>query len=382
MSMTPNVALVVDALPGLGGAEKVLMAAAELFPAAPIYTLMYHRPAFVGTPLMHRQVITSFIDRLPLARSHYRKYLPLMPCAIERFDLSGYDVILSFSYAVANGVRTRSNQLHLSYTHTPMRYAWRGFQLDGTRGPANRTLDLLFRPFRDWDTAAAAHVNQFAAVSGWIRDWIHRAYRRDAEVIYPPVDIERFQPQADRDNYYVVLSRLVAHKRVDLIIEGFNRLKLPLVVIGEGPEYLRLLQKASSNVRLLGSQDDETVANLLNRARGFVCATEEDFGIAMVEAQAAGCPVIAYAKGGALETVRENKTGTFFCEQTSECLVEAVQRYERTFHSFDVRDLLSNVQRFSKQRFQQELLEFESGAIQAEAYPATSPSSSGRQAVN
>ena len=354
--MTPKVALVVDALPGLGGSEKVSLAVAELFPAAPIYTLVYNRQAFAHTCLADHQVTTSFIDRLPFARTQYRKYLPLMPHAIEQFDLSAYDIILSFSYAVAHGVRTRPGQLHLSYTYTPMRYAWRGIRPDGTHGPAGRLVNLLFRSFRTWDVAAAARVDHFAAVSHWIGDWISQVYGRAAKVIYPPVDIERFQPQPERDEYFVALSRLVPHKRLDLIIEAFNRLKLPLLVIGEGPERRRLFRLACPNIRLMGFQNDDTVANLLSQARGFICATDEDFGIALVEAQASGCPVIAYGKGGALETVQDGQTGLFFEDQSAESLIDAVERFEQ--NSFDPHACVQNTARFSKAQFQEEFKMF------------------------
>jgi glycosyltransferase involved in cell wall biosynthesis len=364
MNMKPKIALVVDALPGLGGAEKVLMAVSEMLPEAPVYTLVYNRRAFAGTVLAKRQVRTSFIEGMPFVRSQYRKYLPLMPQAIRRFDLSSFEVVVSFSYAVAHGARTTPGQLHLSYTYTPMRYAWRGFQMDGTRGSTNRLLEGVFKAFRRWDLESVSGVDRFAAVSGWIGDWISRAYRRDAEVIYPPVEVERFRPQAEREAYFITVSRLVPHKRVELIIEAFNRLKLPLVVIGDGPEYRRLSRMAGQNVRMLGFQDDRSVAELLGRARGYVCAAEEDFGIAMVEAQAAGCPVIAYGRGGALEILSENQSGIFFDEQSVESLAQAVREFEARARCFDAELLAASAQRFGRQRFQEEFAGF-----LAEGYP-------------
>ena len=356
--MIPKVAFVVDALPGLGGSEKVLLAALELFPDAPIFTLVYNHLAFANTTIAARKVITSFIDRLPLVRTHYRKYLPLMPGAIEQFDLSAYDIILSFSYAVAHGVRTRPGQLHLSYTHTPMRYAWRGIDLNGTYNPANHFTDLLFRSFRAWDVEAVRRVDHLAAVSHWISEWIRRAYGRDSQVIYPPVDIERFHPQPVRNKYYITVSRLVRHKRIDLIVEAFKQLNLPLMIIGEGPEYSRLVRQASPNIQFLGFQNDSVVADLLNHARGFICACEEDFGIAAVEAQAAGCPVIAYQKGGAGETVLDGKTGLLFTTQKVDDLVETVVRFESGAHRFDIHELQRNAARFSKSCFQKEFERF------------------------
>ena len=358
MRINPKIALVVDALPGLGGAEKVLLAVSEMLPDAPVFTLVYNRQAFGGTVLARRQVKTSFIESLPLVRTQYRKYLPLMPRAIQQFDLAEYDVVVSFSYAVAHGVRIVPGQTHISYTYTPMRYAWRGYHMDGTQGSANALLDRLYRPFREWDLGAVANVDQFAAVSTWIADWIKRVYLRDSQVIYPPVDIDRFQPAAERGNYFITVSRLVPHKRLDLVIEAFNRLKLPLLVVGEGPAYQHLSRLALPNVRMLGFQDDQTVADLLSRARGYICASEEDFGIAMVEAQASGCPVIAYRKGGALEIITENQTGLFFNEQAPDSLVDAVCRFENQAQAYVSRTIQRNAAHFGRVRFQGEFGEF------------------------
>jgi glycosyltransferase involved in cell wall biosynthesis len=354
----PKVALVIDALPAMGGAEKVLMAAMELFPQAPIYTLVYNRPAFAGTPIAHRQVITSSLERLPLAHTQYRKLLPLMPHMIGSFNLQRYDKVISFSYAVAHGVHTQPGQIHLSYTYTPMRYAWRGFSLNGEQHPGDKILAFLFQSFRRWDSAAVSGVDRFAAVSQWIAHLVKRVYLREAEVIYPPVEVERFSPQAERGDYYVTVARLVAHKRIDLVVEAFNRLKLPLLVAGEGPERSQLERQAQPNIRFLGFQSDQEVAALLNRARGYICAGEEDFGIAMVEAQAAGCPVVAYRKGGGLETVVEGQTGLFFDEPTSEHLCDAVLRCEKQIARFKALHIAAGAQRFNKERFLQEFASF------------------------
>ena len=352
--MPPNskVALVIDALPILGGSEKVLMAALELFPDAPIYSLLYNRDIFLHTPIARQQVFTSFIEHLPLKRTHYRKYLPLMPFAIRRFDLRKYDTILSFSYAVAHGVKVQNGQKHLSYTFTPMRYAWRDVRLDGMPNKT-RSMERIFRPFRSWDVSAATSVDQFAAVSSWIADWVTRVYRQNATVIYPPVDVERFSPQPERGSYFIALSRLVPHKRVELIVDAFNDLGLPLLIIGEGDERQRLERRAKDNIRFLGFQSDRQVNELLNRGRAFVCACEEDFGIAMVEAQAAGCPVIAYGEGGACEIVVENRTGLFFDEPCYNSLVQAVERFLPL--KLSSAECAENAARFNKRRFLSEL---------------------------
>jgi len=358
---TQKVALVVDALAGIGGAEKVLMSAMELVPEAPIYTLVYNRKAFLGTPIAARQVIPSYIEKLPGARLHYRKYLPLMPRAIERFDLSRFDLILSFSYAVAHGVRLQNGQKHLSYTFTPMRYAWRNFGINGSEQTANVWTQRLFELFRRWDSAVVTRVERFASVSRWISDWIREVYQRESTVIYPPVDIERFSPEMVRGDYFITINRLVAHKRIDLIVKAFNRLHLPLLVVGEGPERQKLEQMAEPNVRFLGYLPDEAVADLLSRARAYICAGEEDFGISLVEAQAAGCPVIAYRKGGALETVCEGQTGLFFNKPSFESLTETVEYFSRQANDFDPRQIAASVQRFNKLRFLQEFASFEMG---------------------
>jgi glycosyltransferase involved in cell wall biosynthesis len=356
MSVTSKIALVVDALPALGGAEKVLMAALELFPDAPIYSLLYNQEAFADSPLADRQVVTSFIERLPLARSHYRNYLPFMPLAMRRFDLSAYDTILSFSYAVAHGVQVAVGQKHLSYTYTPMRYVWNDIGRDGKPRHPSLLLDEFFRCFRAWDVSAASHVDEFAAVSGWVSGLIQRAYQRPSTVIYPPVEVGRFHPQVMRDDYFVTIARLVPHKRIDLLVEAFNRMRLPLLVIGDGPERKKLARRAADNIRFLGFQSDSVVESLLSQARAYVCPGEEDFGIAIVEAQAAGCPVIAYGNGGACEIVIENQTGLFFADPTPESLIETTQKFIPM--KFSIHDCSRNVTRFNRQRFLSRLERF------------------------
>lgn len=358
MPVTSNVALVIDALPGIGGAEKVLMAVMELLPSAPIYTLVYRRTAFDRTPIADRQVLTSYMDRLPLAHTHYRKLMPLMPHAIEQFDFSQYDKVVSFNYAVAHGIVTQPGQTHLSYTFTPMRYAWRHIWLNGQKKSRDVLLAGLFHPFRSWDTTAVMRVSRIASVSRWIQDMVKRVYQRDSTVIYPPVDVERFVPQIPRQSYYMTVARLFAHKRIDLIVEAFNRLKLPLVIVGEGPERASLEHRARSNIRFLGFQPDDITASLLNQARGYICASVEDFGISMIEAQAAGCPVIAYGLGGALETIAEGVTGLFFRKPNPDSLVEAVLRFESQFKGFDPINISKQAQRFNKRRFLDEFSTF------------------------
>jgi len=358
MKSDPAVAFIVDALPSLGGAEKVLFTALEAFPLAEIFTLVYNKKIFINTPLANRDIKTSFIDRIPSSHRHHRLFLPLMPHAIEQFDLRNYEAIVSFSYAVAHGVQNFNGVRQVSYTYTPMRYAWAGLNINGTRAHNNPLVDFLMKEFRIWDIKAASRVHQFAAISQTVAKRIADAYQRKATVIYPPVEVHRFKPAPKRENFYITVTRLVPHKRVDIIVHAFARLKLPLVIIGEGPELQRLKELAPSNIQFLGYQSDEKVAEYLSKAHGFVCATEEDFGIAIVEAQAAGCPIIAYGKGGALETVIDEVTGIYFPEQTVECLIETILRYESLYANFCITDLIQNAQEFDRANFIQKFSEF------------------------
>lgn len=358
MSSEPRIAFVLDALPSVGGGEKTLFAALEAFPRADLFTLIYNRRAFLDTPIAGRNVTTSLLDRWPLAHTRHRLLLPLMPLAVERLDLRGYDLVVSFSYAVAHGVRPQDGARHLTYMYTPMRYAWSDINLDGTRSRKSPLVDLLMESFRRWDRSAAARVDAFAAISHGIAQRIRFAYGREAQVIYPPVEVERFSPAAERGRDYVTLSRLVPHKRLDVVVEAFSRLGLPIKIVGEGPQRKALEQHAAPNVEFLGYRPDDEVARLLARARGFVCAAEEDFGIAIVEAQAAGCPVIVYGGGGALETVVEGQTGLFFAEQSADSLIEALREFEEAADCFRPAVLVENARQFSKARFREALRDF------------------------
>jgi len=358
MKSKRRVAFILDALPAIGGGEKTLFAALEVFPDADLFTLIYNKEVFRDTPIANKEIFTSYLDQLPLAQSHHRLFLPLMPSTVERFDLCAYEVVVSFSYAVAHGVQVKNGARHIAYMYTPMRYAWNDINIDGTHARKNPMLTLMMERFRTWDKAAAARVQEFAAISSGIAGRIQSAYQREARVIYPPVETERFSSNGSRGNYFVTLSRLVPHKRLDLVIEAFSCLGLPLKIIGDGPEKKRLQGRASPNIEFLGFQSEEAVAQLLGHAHGFVCAAEEDFGIALVEAQAAGCPVIAYKGGGALETVVDGITGIFFPEQSAQSLIEAIKQFEDSSHSFRSRNLIDNAQRFSKERFTKSFQDF------------------------
>lgn len=351
MDRSLNIAFVQDTLPFSGGAEKVLAAALEIFPDAPIYTMVFNKKAFEDTRFENNKIITSFIDHLPGAHKDYRIFLPLMPLAIEQFDLRQYQVIISFSYAVAHGILVQPGQLHISYTHSILRYAWQSYhRYMNTSGSLAKRIILHY--LRLWDVTTANRVDNFVANSAWIAQAIWRTYRRRAEVIYPPVEVELFNPEIRRGDYYICTSRLVPHKRVDLVVEAFTQMGLPLLVVGQGPEYSALKRLAGPNVKLLGWQKDIELAGLLGKAKAFVHAGEEDFGIAMVEAQAAGCPVITLDGGAAREIIIENKTGLFFKEQTPESITGAVKAFENGQVEFDSAAISRNADQFSKTHFQ------------------------------
>jgi glycosyltransferase involved in cell wall biosynthesis len=306
-----------------------------------LYTLVDFLSDADRARLRGRRPFTSFIQRLPYARKHYRSYLPLMPIAIEQFDLSKYDIIISSSHAVAKGVLTGPDQCHICYCHTPIRYAWdmqhqylREAKL--TKGLKGIVARVILHYLRLWDTRTAFGVDHFISNSAFISRRIKKIYGRDSVVIYPPANIDVFTPRFDKAAFYFTASRMVPYKRIDLIVEAFSGMpEKELIVIGDGPEMQRIRALASPNVKLLGYQPDDVLKDHLQRARAFVFAAEEDFGILPVEAQACGTPVIAYGRGGALETVigpdmnnEAAATGIFFDSQTVEALQAAVRRFE------------------------------------------------------
>lgn len=363
-----RIAIVHDWLDTWGGAELALLHLLAVFPAADLFALVDFMGAADHARLGSRPVRTSFVQHLPFARTAFRRYLPLFPLAIERLDVAGYDLVLSSSHAVAKGVRTTKAQLHICYCYTPMRYAWdlrdqylRQVGLDrDLRGLAvRRSLSRL----REWDRASSRRVNHFIAISHSIAERIRRCYDRDATVIYPPVPASAPREAGHRSGTYVTVSRLVPYKRIDVIVAAFRLLPdRELVVIGDGPERARIEAAAGSNVRMLGQQSDEARDRWLAGSRAFVFAAEEDFGIAPMEAQAAGVPVIAYGRGGALETVRgldsEAPTGVLFPEQTAEAVAAAVREFEANAARIAAADCRANAARFSAERFRGEMAAF------------------------
>jgi glycosyltransferase involved in cell wall biosynthesis len=356
-------AVVHEWLVTYAGSERVCEQMLLLYPQAELFSLVDFLNDDLRKFIQFRSVHTSFIQKLPFARRRFRNYLPLMPLAIEQFDLSDYDVILSSSHAVAKGVVTRADQLHISYVHTPVRYAWDLQQqyLQGAnlkQGFGSIPVALVLHYLRLWDVASANRVDHFVANSHYVARRIHKTYRRPATVIYPPVSVDRFRADLPREPYYFILSRFVPYKRVDLVVEAFTRLGLPLVVIGDGPDWKRVRAIAGDNVQLLGQQPDSVVEHYMQTCKAFVYAAAEDFGIAAVEAQAAGAPVIAYGRGGVTETVVNGKTGLFFPEQTTESLMEVVREFESGDVSFDAEIIRQNAERFSPERFQQQFGRF------------------------
>lgn len=354
-----RVAVVHEWLASHAGSEKVVEQILQLYPDADLFSLVdFLSPEqrhFIG----HRSVQTSFIQRLPLAKRIFRQYLPLMPLAVEQFDLSAYDLVISSNHAVAKGVLTAPHQLHISYVHTPIRYAWdlqhqylRQAGLErGLKGGVTR---LILHYLRLWDTTSANRVDRFIANSEFIAQRIWRAYRRPATVIYPPVDVSRFEWQHPREDFYLTVSRFVPYKRVDLTVEAFNRLGLPLVVIGDGSDWQRIKAMAGVNIRLLGQQSDAVVTDYMQRCKGFIFPAEEDFGITPVEAQAAGAPVIAFGRGGVVETVIHGKTGVLFPEQTVDSLVQTVKSFEMGMYELNRDNLRHQAEQFSIKHFHEQ----------------------------
>lgn len=363
-----RVAIVHEWLNVYGGAERLLAEILCLLPQAQVYALIHNPRNLLTTPLEGRAIKTSFLQNIPGVEHLYRVFLPLMPLAIESLDLRDYPLVISISHAVAHGVKTAKDQTHVSYVCTPMRYAWhlrddylRLHHLD--KPPVGALARLMLGLLRRWDRAAANRADHLLAISQWTACRIQQVWGREARVIYPPVDVARFHPAARRDDYYLLVSRLVPYKMAGLIVEAFNRLRLPLIIVGDGPELPRLRRIAYHNIQFLGRQPDAVVADLMGRAKAFVHMATEDFGIAMVEAQAAGCPVIAYARGGAAEVVQEGKTGVFVPEQSVKALMDAVVAFEAVPRRWQSQVIRSNALRFSRPRFRQEFMAFLEKAI-------------------
>jgi glycosyltransferase involved in cell wall biosynthesis len=353
-----RVAIVHDLMNQMGGAERVLLTLHDLFPQAPIYTSIWD-PKVTDTRFRTLDIRTSYMQRLPFIMRHHQPYLPLYPFVFEQLDLRDYDVVISSSWAFAKGIVTRPETLHICYCYTPMRWAWRYEDYI-----AHERVSLLGRtllpPFitwlRAWDYATAARVDYFVSISHAVSARIAKYYRRESTVIMPPVDTSRFQVASSHDDYFLVVSRMIPYKRIDLAVQAFTRLGLPLRIIGGGRDEKKLRRMAGKNVRFMGSLSDAEVRDHMSRCRALIFPGEEDFGLTPVEAQASGRPVIAYGAGGALSTIIEGETGVFFPEQTVDSLVEAVQSFRD--EQFDPQRIRRHAEEFDTQRFMDRLGRF------------------------
>jgi glycosyltransferase involved in cell wall biosynthesis len=349
----PRVALVHDFLLDLRGGERVFLALCDLFPDADLFTAVYD-PVGTEGRFAHRNVHASFLQRLRPNASTFRRLLPLYPYAMEALDLSGYDLVLSSSSAWAHGVLPSADAVHVCYCHNPFRYAWneRDATLRAQTPVVRAGLGVVLKRWRQWDWIAAQRVDRYIANSETTRRRIARYFTREAEVVYPPVEIERFAPGVVGE-HYAVLSELMSHKRIELAVRAFNQLGRPLVVIGDGPDARRLQRLAGPSIRFTGRVSDAEVARLLATSRALVVTATEEFGIAAVEAQAAGRPVIALDEGGVTESVQEGRTGVFYETATPEALAEAVAAFDPL--SVDPADCVANAQRFGVDAFAQEI---------------------------
>lgn len=357
----PKVAIVHYWLVSMRGGEKVVEELCRIWPEADIFTLV-SRPERLSETIRAHKITNSFLQRIPKAASIYQSLLPLMPLAVEQFDLSGYDIVISSDTNVTKGVLTRPETLHVCYCHTPMRYAWDMYHqyLEGSGLGRLKKLAMILTMsrLRVWDVAASNRVDQFVANSHYVKNRIRKHYRRDAEVIFPPVDVESFRPGKTVGDFYLVLGQIIPYKRIDIAINSFNRSGRRLVVIGEGSELPRLKAMAGKNITFLGHAPFDVIRDHYQSCKAFIFPGEEDFGITPLEAQASGRPVVAYGRGGALETVVDGQTGLFFAEQNSESLDEAIGRFERGEHSITPEKCVENAAAFSCAHFRNRISSF------------------------
>jgi glycosyltransferase involved in cell wall biosynthesis len=352
-----KVAIVHYWLVTMRGGERVIERLLHLFPGADIFTHVYD-PARVSRLIAGQKVTTSFIQKLPGARRHYQKYLPLMPMALEELDLRGYDLVISSESGPAKGVITDPDAMHLCYVHSPMRYLWDHYhQYRESTGAINRAvMPFLFHRLRTWDVASASRVDRYVANSHFIQRRIERAWAKPSTVVHPPVDVGLFAPSSAIDANYLWVGQLVSYKRPDLAVQAFNRLRLPLTVVGDGPMANQLRRMAGPTVTIIPRLDFASLRAHYARCRGFVFTAEEDFGIVPVEVMASGRPILALRKGGALDTVVEGQTGLFFDEQSVDALVDGVARFEAWLPDFDPEAAVRRAARFSPGAFDSGIL--------------------------
>jgi glycosyltransferase involved in cell wall biosynthesis len=356
-----KVAIIYDRVNKWGGAERVLLALHEIFPEAPLYTSVYDSK---GAPWakVFPAVVASFLQKFPFAKSNHELFAPLMPLAFESFDFSDFDLVISVTSEAAKGIRTKPGTLHICYCLTPTRYLWS----HSDEYFKNADIKVLAKPFvdylRKWDKVAAARPDRIIAISTEVKNRIKKYYDRDSDIIFPPVnatstDINR----KNRGEYYLVVSRLVGYKKVDLAVEAFNRLGYPLIIVGTGKEEKKLKHKARNNIKFVGQVSEKDLAMYYKGAKALIMPQEEDFGIVAVEAQSIGVPVVAYKKGGAIDTVISDRTGVFFEEQKPESLIEAIKKFEKM--RFVVDNLYTNAQGFSKEIFKNKVFDLVSNVV-------------------
>jgi glycosyltransferase involved in cell wall biosynthesis len=358
-----KVAIIHDWLTGMRGGERCLEVLCEIFPGADLFTLL-HIPGSVSPMIEKRLIRTSFIQHLPFSKWRYRTYLPLFPMAIERFSLKGYDLILSCSHCVAKGVIPCPEALHISYLLTPMRYAWDMYE-EYFGESQNKIIPIFMHYLRLWDVTSSQRVDHFLCISKHVANRVEKFYRRKGEVIHPPVDTKRFGLRNQKEDFFLIVSSLTRYKRIDLAIEAFNRLRYPLKIIGSGPEEKRLRSVARSNVEFLGWQSDRVVSESYSACRALIFPGEEDFGIVPLEAMASGRPVIAYGKGGALETVIPYDqpdqpgdgvpTGLFFHEPNVDSVIGAVERFHKIEREFDPAAIRNHTLQWDRERFKEKM---------------------------
>lgn len=358
-------AIVHDWFTTYAGSERCVESFTNIWKDADIFSLVdFLNDKDRQIILKGKKAKTTFVQNLPFARKYHRHYFPLFPLAIEQLDLSGYDLVISSSHAFAKGALTNANQLHICYCHTPIRYAWDlTNQYFDKRSIISRSQKLILQPvlhnIRIWDTASSNRVDHFAANSKFIARRIKKIYRRDAEVIYPPVDTSKFTPEAQKDNYYLTASRFVPYKKIDLIAEAFS--KMPdkkLLIIGEGSDEQKIKSMCSRNIEMLGYKEADELSNYMQKAAAFVFAAEEDFGISVIEALSCGTPVIALNRGGTAETIADGKYGIHFPEQTAESIIQAVEKFEKSKSNFDSHTLSNYAKQFDRKVFEERIEAF------------------------
>ncbi len=364
-----RVALVHDHLIQQGGAERVLQAFQAMWPDAPTYTLYYDEEALKGD-FGHKEIRTSFLQKIPFAKRMFRFYLPLMPMATEHYDLSKFDLVISSASGFAKGVITGPDTVHICYCHTPTRYLWSdaASYLEELHAPwfIKTILPLFLSRLRIWDRLATDRIDHFIANSKTVQDRIKKYYRRESTVIHPPVDVNQFSITPGEKKYYLIGGRLVKYKRFDLVVEAFTKLGLPLKIFGTGPAERELRAMAGPTIEFLGRVSDSERAHLFSNAIAFLHPHEEDFGLTAVESMAAGRPVIAYKKGGATETVIEGETGVFFTDQTAEGLMETVKNFKP--ETFIPERLRAHAEKFSTERFRREIQDFVNRSLANRGY--------------